>query len=115
MLHYSIFGPHWHYFALIGIYRTAYGILYVDMRTQEVTGEQADMRPNPQKWLTTAEVAERLGLKQTTISAWFRSGKLPGHKLPGHAGWRINELELDRWMRSQPSSSPRAQEAELEQ
>ncbi len=60
--------------------------------------------PDEKRWLTTAEVAERLHIKIATVSLWLRQGRLPGRRLPG-AGWRVNEYDLEKWVRSQPSST----------
>jgi excisionase family DNA binding protein len=46
--------------------------------------------------LTTKQAAERLQVKPITVQRWLQAGTLKGTKLPGRAGWRIPESEIDR-------------------
>ncbi len=54
---------------------------------------------DPERWLTTAEIAKRLSLTERTIRDWLRSGRLPGIRLgSSRAGWRIREADLDAFL-----------------
>lgn len=33
------------------------------------------------RWLSVAEIAEYLGVKEPTVYAWAQSKKIPGHKV----------------------------------
>ena len=46
--------------------------------------------------LTTKQAADRLQVKVITVQRWLHAGTLHGTKLPGRAGWRIPESEIDR-------------------
>lgn len=47
--------------------------------------------------LTTAEVADRLGVTAYTVRRWVADGHLPAVKLPGagRAQWRFHAADLD--------------------
>jgi excisionase family DNA binding protein len=49
-----------------------------------------------EKMLTTKQVAEKLQVQIITVQRWLAAGKLQGTKLPGKAGWRVSESEVDR-------------------
>jgi excisionase family DNA binding protein len=51
------------------------------------------------RWLTVAEIAERLRVHEQTVRRWLRSGELPGRALGRKAGWRIREADLEEFMR----------------
>ena len=46
------------------------------------------------EWLTTAQVAERLGLHVYTIRRWCRDGALPAWRKGFGGDWRINPDDL---------------------
>ncbi len=49
-------------------------------------------------WLTTSEVAERLGVKANTVGDWIRTGKLRARPVSGYGadhGYRITRADLD--------------------
>lgn len=48
--------------------------------------------------LTTADVAEALGVHQKTVRRWLVSGRLRGFKVPGGSQqhWYISRAEIDR-------------------
>ena len=48
--------------------------------------------------LTTEQVAERLQVSTQTIQRWLRSETLRGVRLPGKAGYRVRESELQRFL-----------------
>jgi len=47
-----------------------------------------------EKLYTTAEVATRLEVKESTVRSWLRTGKISGIKLPGRI-YRITESTLN--------------------
>lgn len=49
--------------------------------------------PAHSKWLTTEQVAARLGLNRATIERKFRSGEIDGDKTAGNQ-WRTTEQRL---------------------
>lgn len=53
--------------------------------------------PVQREWLTTAEAANHLKVKQRTLLQWVREGKIPAHKLSGtkRRVWRFLRHELD--------------------
>jgi excisionase family DNA binding protein len=53
------------------------------------------------KYLTVAEVGERLNYSRKTVNGWILSGMLPAARPPGSAtnlAWRIREEDLDEFM-----------------
>jgi excisionase family DNA binding protein len=55
--------------------------------------------------LTTDQVASQLQVHRITVQRWLREGRLRGTKLPGKAGWRIDERELVRFLGGTPERS----------
>ncbi len=48
-----------------------------------------------ERWLTVADVAERLRVSQETVRRWIRDGRLPVLDLGGpKVGYRIKESDL---------------------
>ncbi|GBD21844.1 hypothetical protein HRbin28_02308 [bacterium HR28] len=50
------------------------------------------------RWLTVEQVAERLQVSPVTVRRWLREGLLAGSRLPGKAGWRISEQDVERFL-----------------
>lgn len=51
-----------------------------------------------EKYLTSQETADILGLSVVTIHRYLKAGELPGAvPLGGRAGWRIPQSAIDRW------------------
>lgn len=48
--------------------------------------------------LTVADIAERLGISTRLVHDELRRKHLRGSKLPGKAGWRITEDDLQRYI-----------------
>ena len=62
------------------------------------------------RFLTVAEVAERMRVTEFTVRNWLRAGKLKGTRPGGtKAGWRIKEGDLERFI-AQGQPVPRADE-----
>jgi PAS domain S-box-containing protein/excisionase family DNA binding protein len=51
-------------------------------------------------YITTNEIAQRLGVKVETVRRWVRQGKLPGLPL-GRAGYRIRQKDFDHFLQNQ--------------
>jgi len=49
-----------------------------------------------EQFLTTAQIARRIGLHEATVRLWMRDGRLPAVKMGSE--WRMTEGELTRWM-----------------
>ena len=49
-------------------------------------------------WLTTRDVAEKLGVVERTVLRWIRGGKLPALYIGGRTGYRIAEDAVDAFM-----------------
>ena len=54
-----------------------------------------------ERMLTSKQVAERLQVTVITVQRWLHAGKLRGTKLPGKAGWRVPESEVERLLRGE--------------
>lgn len=57
---------------------------------------------------TTGDIAKMLHVAPQTVSKWFESGKLQGHKLPGSNDRRIHHESLARFVREHHFPMPRA-------
>lgn len=51
------------------------------------------------KWLTTGQIAQRLGVAQRTVSKWIDSGRLIGIRLPGSRDRRVHPDIFDEFQR----------------
>ena len=50
------------------------------------------------RWLSTDEIAEHLGVKRDTIYKWIERHHLPAHKV-GRL-WKFRKQEIDAWIMS---------------
>ena len=50
------------------------------------------------RWLTLAEVVERLKVNERTVRRWIADGRLPATLLGRRSGYRIAEADLARFM-----------------
>ena len=50
-----------------------------------------------ESWMTLAEIAQHLQVREETVHRWIRSKALPAHR----AGrlWRFKASEVDEWVR----------------
>lgn len=58
---------------------------------------------HPLRWLTVKEVAERLAISSRAVYDRIDDGRLRAHNFGGEAHramWRINEAELERFIRA---------------
>lgn len=51
------------------------------------------------RWLTTGQVAKRLGVAMQTVSKWIDSGRLLGIRLPGSKDRRVHPSALEAFER----------------
>jgi len=50
-------------------------------------------------WVTVEEAARMIGVHEQTIRRWLRDGRMPGTLLSRRAGYRIQQVEVDRILR----------------
>ncbi len=55
-----------------------------------------------ERFLTTAEAAQRLKVSDETVRAWVRSGKLDGVQIGRRAGFRISAASVKRLLTGRP-------------
>ena len=51
------------------------------------------------KWLSTHEVATKLGLTSTTICRWIRDGKIPATQYTKRGPYKIDEQDLEIFLK----------------
>ena len=64
-----------------------------------------------ERWLTVADVADRLRLSQVTIRRLLKSGKLTGISFSDRGGYRISEDDLAKFLASKRGAMPAPPEA----
>ncbi len=52
----------------------------------------------PERWLTVAQIAERLQVHPETVRRWLRDGRLNGRNFGGKGGYRVRERDLEAFM-----------------
>ncbi|HLZ70489.1 MAG TPA: helix-turn-helix domain-containing protein [Dehalococcoidia bacterium] len=63
-----------------------------------------------ERYLTTAEVAEKLHVTEWTVRQWLNAGKLRGSRPGGRrAGWRVRESDFVRFL-DQTANRPESEE-----
>ena len=66
---------------------------------EEVRAAFADAGGAPARALTSAQVAEALGVVRRVVLDMIRSGELRGWRLHGdHGDWRVNSRDLERFL-----------------
>lgn len=55
-----------------------------------------------ERWLTVAEICERLRVHEETVRRWLREGKLPGRAFGGRTGYRVRESDLEAFLSQEP-------------
>jgi len=65
------------------------------------------------RWLSLADLAAYLGIKQATVYKWIKRKGMPAHK----AGrlWRFRKTEIDDWMFSGRAAEPDSNDDTTEQ
>ena len=61
-----------------------------------------------ERWLTVAEICERLRVHEETVRRWLRTGQLPGRAFGGRAGYRVRESDLEAFLRTEPDEKKAA-------
>ena len=56
-----------------------------------------------QPFLTPQEVSHLLRVSVYTVRRWIKEGSLPAYKVG--RGWRISEMEIDRWLKEHQSAA----------
>lgn len=50
-----------------------------------------------ERWVSSKEVAEYLGINKDTLQRWVTNGKIPGHRV-GRL-WKFKISEIDMWIK----------------
>ncbi len=56
-----------------------------------------------EKWVSSKEIAQYLGVNKDTIQRWLTKGQIPGHRI-GRL-WKFKISEIDEWIASENSAS----------
>jgi excisionase family DNA binding protein len=62
-------------------------------------------RPDPEQFLTVADVAAHIGAHESTVRGWIKSGELKAHKFDTRIGWRIKRRDCDDFLNRRTLSS----------
>jgi excisionase family DNA binding protein len=61
-------------------------------------------------WLTPPAIAEEMGLRQSKVAGWIRSGELVAVNVAEHTGgrprWRIRRADLEAFLLRRQSQKP---------
>ena len=55
-------------------------------------------QPNPPRFLTLAQVAEELNVKQSLVQGLSRTGELRGFQVGGRGLWRIGRQDVEDYI-----------------
>ena len=55
--------------------------------------EPAETLPAAADWVTPQQAADHLGVHETTVTEWLRTGRLPGIKPRGR--WRVRRQDVE--------------------
>jgi citrate synthase len=81
-------------------------LLNIDRINTELESE-GPMSPTPDGWITTAEAAQRLGVKRATLYAYVSRGLLQSQRRPGQQESLFDRAQIDALAStSRPSGSP---------
>ena len=58
-----------------------------------------------ERWLTVAEIVEKLRVHENTVRRWLRTGELAGRSFGGRTGYRIRESDLEAVMERGPGKA----------
>lgn len=51
-----------------------------------------------ERWITVADIVERLKVHEQTVRRWIRDGDLQAIELGGKSGYRVNEAEFEAFL-----------------
>ncbi len=58
------------------------------------------------RYLTTADIAGRLGVTERSVRRWIRDKQLPALDLGRRVGYRVTEADLDRFLDERMTATP---------
>ena len=73
----------------------------------DAIGEVRRRMDRQERWLSVAEIAEHIGIKQETVYTWVAQQGLPAHKV-GRL-WKFDRKEVDDWVRSGRAAAKKRQ------
>lgn len=50
------------------------------------------------RWLTVAQIADRLQVHEETVRRWLREGRLVGRNFGGKTGYRVRERDFEAFL-----------------
>ena len=60
------------------------------------------MKNEVERWVSTKEICEHLGVGRDSLMLWINEKELPAHKVGRN--WKFKVSEVDEWVRSGKSS-----------
>jgi excisionase family DNA binding protein len=87
----------------------------VEEQSPDAQEPQAPPSPKGDRYMSTREVADYLGLSEKAVQVRTNRGDLPGHKFPPNSRrgcWRFLKAEVDKWLKSKPNSRFRGNKSE---
>ena len=64
-----------------------------------------------ERWLTVADIAERLQVDEQTVRRWIRDGRLVARQLGGKAGYRIRPTDFEAYLEALPGAGEQGKAA----
>ncbi len=59
--------------------------------------------PEIERWVSSKEIAQYIGINKDTLQRWITSGKIPCHRV-GRL-WKFKISEIDEWIKSASTSN----------
>lgn len=56
-----------------------------------------DIEKMPDRWFSTKEICEYLGISRDTLLVWISEKNLPAHKMGRN--WKFKTEEVDQWVK----------------
>ena len=60
------------------------------------------------RWLTVAEIVDKLRVHENTVRRWLRTGALAGRNFGGRTGYRIRVSDLEAFLERDPEGKAAA-------
>ena len=57
-----------------------------------------DLKNMPERWCSTKEMCEYLGVSRDTLLTWINEKKMPANKVG--RSWKFKTSEVDAWIKS---------------